>query len=254
MNQPASQLLPEPIVGRGEPKRSLYFITCSSILLAAVVLGFAPTFSLRMWLQDDHLPPYLLVHGGVLTAWFLLFFGQTFLIFRNKVAAHRRMGIIGALLMPLVVITALLAIFGIVANAGNNGFDAVKDRGQIEFIIWSDLGALLAFIIFVAAGLAVRRRADAHKRLMLLGSLSIMSPAFIRLSDLPPFNAFGGVIFVLLIFIMITLSLVAFDTITKRRIDPATMFGVPFFFLAILGSAFFVPGSQIGHWIDPLFS
>ncbi|RYE44535.1 MAG: hypothetical protein EOP21_07150, partial [Hyphomicrobiales bacterium] len=203
---------------RSRSRRSIYFLTCAAILLAAVIVGFGPTFFLRMWLQEDSLPAYLLLHGAVLTLWFLLFFAQSFLVFRDKLGAHRRLGTAGALLAPVVVITALTAIFGIVTNAGNNGFDIARDRGQMEFIIWSDLGALLAFIIFVALGLAVRRRADAHKRLMLLGSLSIMSPAFIRLSELPPFNALGGVIFVLLIFLLMTLSLVLLDLKTKRRI------------------------------------
>jgi hypothetical protein len=240
-------------VPTGGFKRTKYFLVWAGLLLAAVIAGFSPTFFLRAWMQEVALPPYLILHGVILTAWFILVFGQTILIARDNTALHRQLGLFGAALAPIVVATALMAIFGVIPNAKNNGFNVVNDRLQIEFIIWSDLGALLAFIVFVTAGLTLRRRAAAHKRFMLLGSVSIMSPAFIRLADLPPFNSFGGVLFVLAVFVSFALSLLIHDIVSMRRIHRATLLGLPFFFFAILGSAFIIPGSSVGRVVDPLF-
>jgi len=39
------------------------------------------------------------------------------IVFRNDRAAHRRLGTVALVLAPLVVLTALQAIFGIVENA-----------------------------------------------------------------------------------------------------------------------------------------
>jgi len=231
-----------------------YFVFCAAIFLAAVIAGFGPTFFFRMWYHEQGLPLHLVLHGVVLTAWFLLFLTQTLLVLRNDRATHRRLGILGALLAPLVVLAALLAIFRIVENAANSGFDAVADRALIEFIIWSDLGVLVAFCAFIGFGFLMRHQSESHKRLMLFASLSLMAPAFIRVSSFPPFNALGGVLFVLVAFVLMTLSLVIYDLWATRRVHPATLIGVPFFFVVILGSAFLIPGSDLGRLTDPLFS
>lgn len=231
-----------------------YFFACAVVFLAAVIAGFGPTFFFRLWFQEEALPIYLVLHGVVLTAWFLLFLTQTFLVFRNDRAAHRRLGALGFVLAPLVVLTAFQAIFGIVENAESGGFDVVANRGFIEFIIWSDLGVLAAFSSFTIVALALRRKADAHKRLMLLASLSLMAPAFIRVSSFPPFNSMGGVLFVLIALILITSSLIIYDLWTARRVHSVTLAGIAYFFVVILGSAFFIPGTPLGRLVDPLFA
>ena len=43
------------------------------------------------------------------------------------------------------------------------------------------IGTLLVFAILVGAGLAQRRRSETHKRLMLLATIAILTPAIARL-------------------------------------------------------------------------
>lgn len=47
-----------------------------------------------------------------------------------------------------------------------------------------DFGACLAFVVFIGLALCFRRRSDIHKRLMLLGSSSILLPALGRIPGL----------------------------------------------------------------------
>jgi hypothetical protein len=65
----------------------------AALLLATVLVGFAPSFFLRAYFGTPPLPMYLQLHGVVLTAWFLLFFVQTSLIASHKPSSpigHRR--------------------------------------------------------------------------------------------------------------------------------------------------------------------
>src|SRR6185436_12010738 len=57
-----------------------FFVCMAALLLATVLVGFAPSFYLRAYFGAPPLPTYLQLHGVVLTAWFLLFFVQTSLV------------------------------------------------------------------------------------------------------------------------------------------------------------------------------
>src|SRR2546428_11041906 len=84
--------------------RTWFFMGMALIMVASMFIGFAPTFYLRSYFRptdvsgSPDLPTYLVVHGIVLTALFLLFFVQTLLIARDAPGLHRRLGVLGALL------------------------------------------------------------------------------------------------------------------------------------------------------------
>ena len=215
-------------------RRGLFFPVYASVLLLSVFIGFSRTLYLRPWFTDEPLSTHLLVHGMVLTAWFALFLTQTLLVARGKLAKHRTLGRIGAVLAVLVLVVSLVVIFGIVDNWRGNGVDVDAQRGLISLIVWGDLGSLLAFAVFVSRGVMKRNVADAHKRLMLLGSLSLMAPAFIRISEMPPFNQFGGVLFTLVALLVAAGAVLVHDLWKLRRVHRETLWGVPFFFVLIL--------------------
>ena len=69
--------------------RSRFFLVMAIVLFLPVAVGFGPTFFLRPWSgAKDYLggpfPVHLVIHGSVLSAWYLLFIVQTTLV-----AAHR---------------------------------------------------------------------------------------------------------------------------------------------------------------------
>ena len=145
--------------------------------------------------------------------------------------------------------SALAAVFGIVGRFRSLGIDVEAGRGQIAFIVWGDLGALAAFALFVVRSIAKRNVAASHKRLMLLASISLMAPAFIRLSALPPFDALGGVLFTLAALLVTTGALVVHDLASRRSIHPETLWGVPCFLGLLLGGAFLLPGTVVDDWL-----
>lgn len=229
--------------------RGMFFTVCAAALLAFVLVGFSRTLYLRPWFPSEPLPAYLYVHGIVLTAWFVFFLAQPVLVARGDFRTHRRMGMIGGGLAILVLALALAAVFGIVDRFRSLGIDVEAERGQISFIVWGNLGALLAFSVFIARGVLKRNTAAAHKRLMLLGSISLMAPAFIRISSIPPFDRLGGIVFTLGALLATAATLLVYDLVTLRRVHRETLWGIPFFFVLLLGSAFLMPGTSVDAWL-----
>ena len=87
--------------------------------------------------------------------------------------------------------------------------------------------AMVVFAALVASAVALRRRPDMHKRLMLLASISIIGAAVIRW----PFDAMflpspvpGYAVFDLAALAFL-LPLLAWDLATLKRVHPATLYG-----------------------------
>lgn len=142
-------MVAQPIIN----KRGIFFPLSAAILLLFVLVGFSRTLYLRPWYPSEPLPAYLYIHGVVLTLWFVFLLSQTLLVSRGKLWTHRRAGAFGGGLAVLVFALALTAVFGIVDRFRSLGIDVDAERGQISFIVWSDLAALAAFVAFVSRGI-----------------------------------------------------------------------------------------------------
>lgn len=130
-------------------------------------------------------------HAALFTAWVLLFIVQTALVAGRRVAVHRRMGIAGAILAAsMVAAGSLLAI----ATAARGGSPVGID--PLEFLV-IPLFDLALFAGFIIAALVMRRHKEAHKRLMLLAYVNVITAAVARLPGVanlgPP--AFFGLAF-----------------------------------------------------------
>jgi hypothetical protein len=184
-----------------------------------VFIGFAPTYYL-MRPEAPPLTPLLHGHAFFATTWMLLFMTQTGLIAAHRADLHRRLGIFGAIVA--VVLTILLTM------------TSIANRGFTNRLVFS-AGAILMFVIYVAAGLLHRRHTDAHKRLMLLATISLLAPAISRLK-LPflPHGSIGPNLAALLFL----LPAFVYDFSTLRRIHPALLWGGLFMILMLPLRAF----------------
>ena len=184
----------------------IYFTTMSVLMLAVVVIGFAPTYFLKGAIFAP-LPSLLVhIHGAAFSSWILLFIVQTALISTRNVRLHRKLGYAGA------VLAASMVVLGVMVNS------AAVRRGGVppifttpQFILINDLGVAL-FGALVACAVWQRRNGPVHKRLMLIATISIMPPAINRYAILvhKPLIAPVGLLLLLL-------SVVVFDIWTRRR-------------------------------------
>jgi hypothetical protein len=183
----------------------------SSLLLAGVLIGFAKTFFLRSHFNVPPIPPYLYVHGVVLTTWFALVVVQTFLVAAHRIKLHRRVGI--AAVAVAVVIIPISAF--VVVHVAQRAHGAITSHLRLEVV--GDFLSLLWFAGFVAAGVYFRRRPDVHKRFMVASCFTIYSPVFARFQSVYRLPVPTPAVVPLGL-----LVLGAYDLIVARRLHRAT--------------------------------
>lgn len=230
-------------------RRGAFFQWYAGVLLLVVLVGFSRTFYLRPWFTDTALALSLSVHGIALTAWFGLFFAQALLVRGGRVATHRLLGASSVVIVAAVVATCLVVVFDIVHSWRAAGIDVDRNRQLLSMIVWGNLGAVLAYVAFYVRGVLKRRSADAHKRLMLLASIAIMSPAISRIALMPLFAGMDLVLLTVLGMVMLLAVLMVHDLATLRRVHRETLWGAPFLLLLIFGVVFAVPGTPLDTWL-----
>jgi len=202
----------------GTRRRTRYFYVGMAIAVAATVFaGFARTYFLKLQYGSPPLDVLRHAHGLVFTSWVLLFLAQTTLVAARRTDIHRRLGIFGAVLAALVIImgtaTAILR-----AKAGAAPIPGVSPLSFLAIPLFD----MVVFAILIGAALYLRRRPETHKRLMTLGTISLMSAPIARL----PFELMkaGPPAFFGLTDLFIVVMLV-YDLATRRRVHPATIWG-----------------------------
>ena len=210
------------------PRRSERPLFLAAALAVAIVVfvGFARTFYLKGFFGSPALSGLLLLHGVAMTLWIGLFIGQIGLVAAGRTDLHRRVGLLAAGLAGLIIVVNVLAAI----DAGRRGFTPTPQVTPIMFMA-VPLVDLLVFASLVGVALWHRRRSATHKRLMLLATLGILTPAVARLPidalkqvGLPAF--FGVTVFCVL-------AVVIFDTVRARRLHPAFGWGAAFLIASI---------------------
>ncbi len=203
-----------PLV-RKQRADDIFFTTMSVVMLAIIVIGFAPSYFLRGALFA-HLPSVLVhLHGAVFSSWIILFVIQSCLISANKIRLHRKLGVLGAVIAGLMVILGILTPFGTIHRA------AVLPSffTQESFLVGNVFGILI-FGLYVAFAIWKRRDRIVHKRVMLIANAMLMSPS---LSRMPFMDAHPYLIG--LIPLAMVVALFIFDLFTQKRIIAVTVIG-----------------------------
>ena len=178
-------LQPESRVSRRDRR---FFVGMAIAAVATVFFGFAPTYYLKSFTHtaayptglpvSPSLPALVHVHALVFSAWILLFLAQTTLIAADRPHVHRRLGIAGAVLAPFMVILGVMTAM----KGGRDGWNPGGPYPDSLAFMIVGLVDVLIFAAFVTAGLYFRRRAELHKRLMLLATVGgLMWPAITRM-------------------------------------------------------------------------
>src|SRR5678815_1698581 len=121
-NATAMRVRPEQKTTEAAPHTSFFFWS-SALLLSFLLVGFAPTLYLRALFAVAPIPGYLYVHGAVLTAWFAWLVVQTTMVRTGRIALHRRLGVVGAVIAAAVIVASLMATMGFVARLRAAGID-----------------------------------------------------------------------------------------------------------------------------------
>jgi hypothetical protein len=187
----------------------IFFPLMALFALGVVVVGFGHPYFFAGMMAAKLPTPLVHVHAAILSAWIAVQAMQPLLVAAGRVDWHQRMGIIGMAIAAAVPVIGGLAVIGSIR----------RQHGDAVDLAFS-LAAAVDFAVLSYLGLRQRRRdLSAHKRLMLLATISILGPAIGRLpfvTGIPIYYAtLGG----------FAAMVLAFDLLALERLHSATILG-----------------------------
>jgi uncharacterized membrane protein YozB (DUF420 family) len=187
------------------------------LMLVTVFVGFAPSYYLAGLFRAPLPSPIIHGHGALFSCWILLLVTQTSLVSAGRVDVHRRLGTAGFILACVMVVGVLAATDGLVRQAGP------PDRDVKFFYIIPLSDMLFATLIFFA--FRARSNPSAHKRLILVATVALMTAALARwpiglIHRKAPAAALASRIFLMM--------LTAYDLWSTRKIHRATAWASAF--------------------------
>jgi len=200
-----------------------FYLGTGLVALGLVFWGFAPTYYLKLIFGTPQLPTRLHIHGAVMSSWLILFFVQACLISARRAQWHRRLGIIGIIIAIGVVLLGSTTTIGAAAREVGRHSDEANSRVAVLCL---ELIQMALFAGLVAAAVAMRRRPDFHKRLMLLATACMMPSAFSRI----PLNLtfmVSNFESILILFNLCVIVAALIDSLRNRRLHPAFGWGGP---------------------------
>lgn len=155
---------------------NVFFPAVAVLILAAVFLGFARTYYLAGLFRAP-LPNLLVhIHGAVFSLWVLFLIAQTSWIASGRVDLHRTVGLFGFSLACLMVVLGLMA-----ATDSLGRHFAPGDAGAAVRAFYAvPIADMLVFGTLIYFGFRERFNPAAHKRLMLIATITLLDAAFVR--------------------------------------------------------------------------
>lgn len=192
--------------------RTRFFVAFIAAAILLVLAGFGRTFVVPLVHGTFSAPWFVYVHAALFFAWMGLLMTQAVLAMRRRVDWHRRLGGVGAVLVPAMVVSGL----AVASWATRRDVAAGQEHEALAFFFGQCMDMLL-FGTLASATMWMRGTPATHKRLVLLATLAILGAAVGRIPGLGV--AANWVTVVLLA------CLAIFDLRSLGRLHRATGFG-----------------------------
>jgi len=232
---------------RAVPARSRFFPAMAVLAVAVVLVGFSTTYFVPLLRGRFVALPWVHLHAAAFMGWIALFGAQVALVRTRRVAVHRRLGWLGAALAAAMVPSAVQ--IGYAAT--------LRDRASGgDFALGQFVNVLIEMVVFCSlVGVAIvwRRDRERHKRLLLLATISLLGPAWLRFRHLLPMVENPFVVFSLIADSLLLVA-IGYDWRTRGRVHPiyltagAAMVGVHLAELVLSTSA---PWLAVARWLLP---
>jgi hypothetical protein len=215
-----------------------FFLVYIGLIWLAVLAGFGPEMIRRIHSDNAPFPIAVHIHALITVAWLGLLTSQALLIRRRQLRLHRKWGAVGIFLAVAVIAAGLWAAFAFEKLAkGTPDF-----RPHFLVIEWSNI---IEFAGLAAAAIIARNIPAAHKRLILLATLSLTPAAFNRAVGKPLLHPLLGSgvwqtwIQIFVLTNLMVLGIALYDWRTRRRLHPSWA----------LGTSWIIAGQLIASWL-----
>jgi uncharacterized membrane protein len=198
------------------------FLFLVGLIWLGVLMGFVPDI-LKHLRTGLPFPFIVHVHAALFVGWLLLLTGQVLLIRARRTNVHRKLGLVGMAMAPLMVVAGVAA--SIIVEKTN--FGTPLSRPPFLAIEFTDM---LAFAGLSGAALILRGDTSAHKRLILLATFYIADAGYSRWLGPSIVHLLGrdsaGVFSALYLGTdLLLLTLGGYDLVTRKRLHPAFVAG-----------------------------
>jgi hypothetical protein len=202
----------------GRQHDRVFNIGMAMAILAIAFVAFTTAF-LRTDFGLKMRVPWVQAHAVTFVGWLLLFFAQTVLVASRLLHVHRRLGIAAAVLASVM---ALLAVVSAVDSFRTSGVSL----GFASFLLFAVPHVdMIIFAPLVMAAIVYRSQPEAHKRLMLLATISLLDAVTSRLPMLWRLGPQGHVAVHFLVQDLFVLIAVAYDLVARGRVHPVNVWG-----------------------------
>ena len=192
-----------------------FFQKMAAGLVIFILFAFGQ-FALRGLPDYRHAPLITHLHGATMMSWLGLFVIQSTLAQRMDLALHRRLGWLGlalVLAIPPIAIATCVTILRL---------HALPPFFTPSFFFVLVTVESLTFAGLVVTAIAMRRRTDWHRRLIIGAAIVLLEPALGRLLPLPLMGPWGE--WVAMLLQLIPVAIVArHDLASQRRVHRATV-------------------------------
>jgi hypothetical protein len=209
-------------------RRGRILLPAALVGTALALIGFWPTYFGPLLVGGEQAPRVgvlgrpasfmIHVHAVTMVTWLTLFLAQVWLAASGRVRLHVNLG---PWVMGFAIIMIVVGLFAIA-----EGFTARLATGDVfraQRWLFGGVRDMVFIVPLVAAGWAFRRRPEIHKRLMLVATVVIISPAIGRMTFLGSPAALWT--FMLVWPLPVYLAM-AHDFRTRRIVHPVYLIGL----------------------------
>ncbi len=236
-------------ITRQQPKQPIVtfrsaYARFSLVLLAITIVSLIPQYFRGLLNSPEPMSLELIVHGAAFLGWYLLFTVQAGLAGSGNLSRHRALGYASLPFAAFLIVSGALMMLGTMRSY-DPSWSAALLQSRTSFV-WAIAHTLVSFTSFYGLAIVYRRRPQAHQRLMLLASLSMMAASITRFAFLP-FIPINGTAFTLLLSYALLFTPLVIDRRQRGRIHPALLIGTALYVVTQLLAMGLMPATQIGR-------
>ena len=210
-----------------------FYVWMAGACVLIAFAGFAPTYWLQLAPGTFVGSPLLHLHGVLFSAWPVFLLVQTTFAALGRINRHRAWGLLGVSLATAMVCVGFAVANEVLAARLAAGYG---DRARAFHIASTSIITLFGGFVFAA--IAYVTRPEIHKRLMVLATISMLTPAIARVffamtvgigpglrPGIGPPRTVEGVLAPALIADALILAGVIYDLRTRGRPHPVYLIG-----------------------------
>ena len=197
------------------------YVVWIGVVWAAIVAGFGLDFV--RYLSETPPPPFILhAHAAVFVLWLGLVTLQILWVEMGNLRRHKQLGWL------TVAVSALMVPLGLAAAFVDQARQVAHPDYAPQFLAL-EFEEMIAFSVFMTAGVFFRKNPAAHKRLMLLSAVAISDAGSARIwlmgikTEVP--GLFGWWLQYFWGIFLILVAMAVWDLWRRGRIHPAVLFG-----------------------------